>query len=236
MRSFARRSDELEWMDDPNVAPDVLAACLKDLAKVNTVTLARPPTLKWLAGAVRSFRPGAAFSLLDVGFGQGDMLRAIYAWARKAKLNASLTGIDLSPYSAPAARAATDPAWPITYLVGDIFTYAPPEPPDFVVSSLVAHHMTDEQLARFIAWMDEKSRRGWFVNDLHRHPFAYYGFKALSATAGWHPFVRHDGPLSVARAFRRPDWERVLAASGVARSNVAVSWRFPFRLCVGRIK
>jgi 2-polyprenyl-3-methyl-5-hydroxy-6-metoxy-1,4-benzoquinol methylase len=236
MRSFAQRSCEVELMDAPDVPPEVFADCLADLARANTLTRARPPTLRWLARATGSLTPGQGFSLLDVGYGQGDMLRAVYAWALKAGLRPRLAGVDLSPWSAPAARAATDLSLPIEYRIGDVFDYASDEPTDYVISSLVAHHMPDDQLIRFIRWMDQTSRRGWFVNDLHRHPVAFYGFKALSAAAGLHRFVRHDGPISVARAFRREDWRRLLTAAGLSLNAVTIDWRFPFRICVGRIK
>jgi hypothetical protein len=96
--------------------------------------------------------------------------------------------------------------------------------------------MSNDQIVQFIRWMEATSRRGWFINDLHRHPVAFYGFQALSTVAGWHPFVRHDGPVSVARAFQRPDWERLLGEAGVPRDQITLDWRLPFRLCVGRIK
>jgi hypothetical protein len=234
MRSFAARSVEPELMEADDVTPDDLAACLKDLATVNSLTRARPPTLAWLARATgRS--PCQGFTLLDVGFGQGDMLRAIHTWAESAGLPHRLTGVDLSPWSAPAAQAATDPAAGIEFLVGDVFDYAPAEPADYVISSLVAHHMSDAQLVRFIRWMEETARRGWFINDLHRHPIAFYSFAAISTVAGWHRFVRHDGPVSVARAFRRRDWERLLAEAGVPAGAASIDWRFPFRICVGRL-
>jgi SAM-dependent methyltransferase len=236
MRSFAQRSPEDEMMDGDGVPYDVFAGCLADLAKVNTATLARPPTLAWLARATRDLPRGSDFSVLDVGFGQGDMLRAIHAWALRVGLRPRLTGIDLNPWSARAAREATDAALGIDYRTGDVFDYAPPEPIDVVVSSLVTHHMSDAQVARFIGWMEANARRGWFINDLHRHPIAFYGFQALSTVARWHPFVRHDGPVSVARAFRRTDWERLLPAAGLVDGEADVRWRFPFRFCVGRIK
>jgi len=236
MRSFAHRSAEAELMDAPDLSYEEFADCLADLAKVNTVTLARPPTLHWLAKATRGLARGQAFSLVDVGCGQGDMLRAVHRWAASAGLTPHLVGIDLSPWSAPAARAATEASAGIEYLVGDVFEYDPPEPIDFVISSLVTHHMTDDQVVGFIQWMERTVRRGWFINDLHRHPVAFYGFQALSTVAGWNRFVRHDGPVSVARAFVRADWERLLAASGAPRDQVSVDWRLPFRLCVGRIR
>ena len=236
MRSFATRSAELEDMEAPDVAEQDLVACLNDLAKANAVSRARPPTLRWLERATRSLPPGAAFSLLDVGYGQGDMLRAIHGWALRRGFKPHLTGIDLSPWSATAATAATDPELQISYLVGDVFDYAPDVPIDFVVSSLVAHHMPDELLVRFVRWMEANAERGWFINDLHRHPLAYYGFMALSTVTGLHPMVRHDGLISVARAFTRADWRRLLAAVQPATESVGIDWRFPFRICIGRVK
>jgi len=236
MPSFAVRSNELEQMEAPDIEERALVPVLNDLARANTLTFARPPTLAWLARATRGWPRGASFTLLDVGYGQGDMLRVIWRWAKRRGLEPRLSGIDLSPWSATAARAATDPAWRIDYRVGDIFEHAPPEPIDFVVSSLVAHHMDDATLARFIAWMEANARKGWFINDLHRHPIAYYGYMGLSRLALLHPMVRHDGLISVTRAFTRRDWERLLAASGAPRDAVEVAWRFPFRICVGRIR
>jgi len=236
MPSFAARSNELEQMEAPGIAETLLVDVLGDLARTNTLTLARPATLAWLARATRRLPRGSAFSLLDVGSGQGDMLRAIWRWARRRGLEPRLTGVDLSPWSASAAEAATDPAWNIRYLTGDVFDYAPEGGVDFVVSSLVAHHMPDQVLVRFIDWMEANARRGWFINDLHRHPVAYYGFMALSRAAFLHPMVQHDGLVSVTRAFTKPDWERLLAASHAPRDRIDLAWRFPFRICVGRIK
>jgi 2-polyprenyl-3-methyl-5-hydroxy-6-metoxy-1,4-benzoquinol methylase len=236
MPSFAIRSCELEQMEAPDIEESALVACLNDLARANTLTLARPPTLAWLARATRNLPRGAAFSLLDVGYGQGDMLRVIHRWARRRGLEPRLSGIDLSPWSATAARAATDPAWGVEYLVGDVFKHRPPEPIDFVISSLVAHHMDDATLTRFIAWMEANARLGWFINDLHRHPLAYYGFMALGRLTFLHPMVRHDGLISVTRSFTRRDWEALLQASGAPRDKIDLAWRFPFRICVGRIR
>ena len=236
MRSFAQRSSQLEEMEAPDISETELTDCLNDLARANTLTMARPPTLGWLAGATRGLPRGASFTLLDVGYGQGDMLRAIYRWAVKRGLEPRLTGIDLSPWSASAATAATDPSWQVSYLVGDVFDYKPDEPIDFVVSSLVAHHMSDDQLVRFIGWMEQNARRGWFINDLHRHPIAYYGYSVLSAASGLHRMVRHDGLISVTRSFTRADWRRLLTAAQIAPASVRIDWRFPFRICISRVR
>ncbi len=208
-------------MDAPDLPAPVYAELIADLAWVNTLTRARPPTLAWLAQANRG---RARFSLVDVGFGHGDMLRAIAAWARRERIAVRLVGIDLNPRSAPVALAATDASLGIDYRTGDAarLDFAP----DFIISSLVAHHMTDDELVAFIRWMQVTATRGWFINDLHRHRLAWLGFRCLAGLLRFHPIVRHDGALSVRRAFVRADWSALLAAAGV---QARVRWLLPFR-------
>jgi SAM-dependent methyltransferase len=223
-------------MDADDTDYETFRACLADLAKVNRVTLAHRPTLAFLdilrrAGRLPTDRPA---TILDVGSGYGDLIRAIDAWAQRHDVKIALTGVDLNPWSANAARTATDAARPVRWATSNIFDHQGGA--DIVVSSLFTHHLTDAQVARFLEWSEAEARIGWFVNDLHRHPFPYYGFALLARLARWHRFVRHDGPVSIARAFQAADWARLIAAAGLSPGAAKVSWRFPFRLCVSRIK
>ena len=229
-QDFSRRTTDTELMDTEAVDAADFGRCLADLETVNKVTFAHGPTLRWLA---RALRGADAFSLLDVAYGHGDMTRAIHRWATRRGVRASLSGVDLNPSSAIAAAAATPAGMSIAWHTGDVFAYRPEPRPDFIVSSLFTHHLTDAQLVEFVRWMETQAVRGWFINDLHRHPVAYHGFRALSTAAGWHRFVRHDGPVSIARAFVRADWQRTLEQAGVAAD---ISWVFPFRYCVSRLK
>lgn len=229
MRSLKQRVRDDEQMDDPSLDPKVYDEVLKGLGRVNFWTLAARPTLSFLA---RANRGRDRFSLLDVGSGEGGMLRVIAKWARKRGLAAELTGVDLNPKSEAVARAMTPADMPISYRTGD---YRELGRFDFVVSSLVAHHMTDDQLRDFLRWMEASTDRGWFVNDLHRHSFAYFGFPLLTTLLGVHRIVRQDGRLSIARSFRPGDWQAILADAGVTQ-DVRVRRYFPFRLCVERLR
>ncbi|MHB8283546.1 MAG: methyltransferase domain-containing protein [Caulobacteraceae bacterium] len=233
---FAQRSDWTELMDADDTDYDTFRACLVDLAKVNVVTLAHRPTLAFLDTLHRTGRLPAdrPTTILDVGSGYGDLLRAIDRWAERKGVSVALTGVDLNPWSAKSARAATGAGRPVQWATSDIFDHH--DGADIVVSSLFTHHLTDAQAARFLSWSEASARIGWFVNDLHRHPFPYYGFALLARVARWHRFVRHDGPVSIARAFQAHDWRRLLASAGLAPDAAKVIWRFPFRLCVARIK
>ena len=228
MKSLAARAREEEQMDDPALPPATYAAVLADLGRVNRWTLAARPTLDFL-------RRGTAgmpeFRLLDVGFGEGGMLRDIARWARRRGIHAELVGVDLNPRSAAVARAATPPELPIEWRTGD---YRDLGRFDFVVSSLVAHHMSDEELRTFLRWMEANAERGWLVNDLHRHAFSYRGYPLLARLLGVHPIVREDGQLSIARSFRPAEWRDILASTGVEGARVVR--RFPFRLCVERLR
>jgi 2-polyprenyl-3-methyl-5-hydroxy-6-metoxy-1,4-benzoquinol methylase len=231
---LSRRSALPELMDGEGVDAEAHARCLHDLAAVNRVTRTHAPTLRWLARATRDLPRGAEISVLDVACGEGDLLRAIRRWADRRGLRARLEGIDLNPRSAVAAAAVTPPGMAIAYRTGNVFGHAPDPRPDFVVTSQFTHHLADADLVRFLRWLERHAARGWFIADLHRHALAYHGFGLLARLARWHPIVRHDGMVSVARSFRRAEWARLLAEAGV--EGAEIRWHVPFRLCVGRLK
>lgn len=227
---LADRALAEELMDDPALDLATYSTVLNDLSKVNTVTMARRPTLGFLD---RALGMAKRFRLLDVGFGGGDMLRTIARWAEKRGIDAELVGIDLNPRSETVARASTPAGMTIDWRTGDYADQAH-EHWDFIISSLVAHHMTHDQLIAFLRFMDQCSHKGWFINDLHRHGFAWLGFPLLARLMFWHPIVRHDGQLSVARSYRPGEWPPLLAEAGVADAR---AFRvFPFRLCVEAIR
>jgi len=233
---FSRRSGAAEWMDDDTVDYATLRACLVDLAKVNRWTLAHRPTLAFLSDLNRCglWPKDRPLRLLDVGSGYGDLIRTVDQWAARRGLAIELTGIDLSPWSERAAAEATPPGRPITWVTADVFDDE--RPADVITSSLFTHHLSDALIVRFLRMMEMRAQIGWFINDLHRHPLPYGGFAVLSKVMRWHPFVQHDGPVSIARAFTAADWRALIAEAGLSPEAVRVEWRFPFRLCVARVK
>lgn len=230
MKSLAVRRRDEEQMDAPDLDPAVYARVLEDLSRVNRWTFTARPTIAYLRRAAAGI---SSFRLLDVGFGHGDMLRAIARWARKRGIAAELIGVDLNPQSAEIARLATPPDLAIDYRTGDYLDQ--PEDFDFIVSAQVAHHMTDGQLTRFLRHMEDKARRGWLISDLNRNGFSYAGFPLLARLMGVHRIVREDGTLSIARSIRPAEWPAILDAAGIASDQVHIRRRFPFRVTVERV-
>lgn len=230
---FSQRSRLQELMDEPCDYAE-FRDCLRDLEKVNRMVGTYPPTLKWLeqfAGA-----GNAPLHIVDVGCGGGDMLRRIERWSRARGLAAKLTGIDLNPHAARAAREFTPSESMIEWITGDAFSYQPSTPISIVISSLFTHHLPDTEIVNFVQWMERVAQRGWFINDLYRKPMPYYGFKALAWLMRWHRFVRHDGPISIRRSFLREDWVRYCADAGLPANGVQITEVRPARLCVARVK
>ncbi|HSK41492.1 MAG TPA: hypothetical protein VK943_17130, partial [Arenibaculum sp.] len=102
-----RRSAAAELMDGGGIGDDEFARCLRELERINRLTLAYRPTLRWLDRLVRAHPPaslpGGRLRILDVGSGGGDGLRRIARWAGRMGVPVELTGVDLNPQAARAA-------------------------------------------------------------------------------------------------------------------------------------
>jgi SAM-dependent methyltransferase len=231
---LAKRLEQEEEMDAADLPDERYARVLAHLSRVNLVTLAQRPTLAFVKQIMDLTRDGSRpLRLLDVGFGHGDMLRAIARLAGQRGRSVELVGVDLNPRSELAARAATDSALPIRWITGDYRDLAG-QGWDMVISSLVAHHMSDGERIAFLRFMEVESRHGWLVNDLHRQRIPFAGYPLLASLLLVDPIVRRDGQLSVGRSFRAHEWQAMLAEAGIDGAKVH-RW-FPWRLCVEHIR
>lgn len=231
---FGHRAQLIELIDKP-CPRDELRSCLRDVARLNRWFLGYRPTLKWLKNF--DFAAGRnCVRILDVGCGYGDGLRRIERWANARGMNVELTGIDINPDAVAIAAEATPPTSIIRWVAADVFAYTPPRPVDFVVSALFTHHLAESDVSRFLHWMEQHAARGWFINDLSRAAAPYHLLRLFAKLARLHPFVQHDGPVSIARAFIPEDWRRMCAAAGLSDHAVSIRAITPARLCVAREK
>lgn len=231
---LATRIEREEEMDAADLPDARYARVLADLSRINRLTLAARPTLAFVDRLfARHDARNRPLRLLDVGFGAGDMLRRIAALAQRRGRTVDLVGVDLNPRSEAIARASTPPTMPIRWLTGDYRDLAG-EGWHGVISSLVAHHMSDDERNEFLRFMEAETRIGWMVNDLHRQRLPFAGYPALALLAGADPIVRRDGQLSIGRSFRPEEWHAMLASAGIAGARIE-RW-FPWRLCVVRCR
>lgn len=253
-----QRSQRAELLDAEQLPVVALHRNLKELAAVNRLLGGYAPTLQGLSRLMPTATnpQGLPWQILDVGCGGGDTLAQVHAWAQSTGRQVELTGVDLLPECIAFARNAYGHL-PIRWQVQDYsqLTFAqkaaqntaqnasenPPEqvsltspappPPDLVISALFCHHLPPAQLLHFLRWTAKVARQGFVINDLHRHPLAYYGIDLISRWPGCSQLFQNDARLSVWRGYRREDWVRILAAADVVAQ---IRWAWAFRwLLVG---
>ena len=233
MPDFRTRSSERELMDDLTLATDALRQNLRELEVTNRLLGGNGVTLRGIQKILNSQFSifNSQFSICDLGCGGGDMLRLMADFLRKKRVFAVLTGIDANAFMLEYAREQTRDFrdFPeIEYRQLDVFSEEFAETSfDVVTMTLFCHHFTDEQLVRLFATLRRQTRLGLVINDLHRHPVAYYAIWAIATLLRTSHLYRHDARLSVARAFRRRELETLLRRAGFTRFRIR--WRWAFR-------
>lgn len=227
-KNFAVRSYEKEIMDDfQGRGPDWDQA-LRELKIINSRLGGNAVTTSGIASLLQQKKSGGPLSIADLGCGGGDMLVIMADWARKQQLEAAFYGIDINDHIVEYARKNTLAYPEIKYIATDIFSEKfGSKKFDVVTCSLFTHHFTDKELVKMLKRLKKQVRLGIVINDLHRHPLAYYSISLLTSLFSRSKMVRNDGPLSVLRGFSKKDWERVLQAAGI--SCYSIRWRWAFR-------
>lgn len=229
MKLLKSRSFESELLDKQDAPFAEYHHCLQTLETINRLTFAYYPTKQWLKSLLSG--PEKPRHILDVGSGGGDMLRQIEGFARQIQPSLTLTGIDLNPLAKRSALISANENSVIKYINADIFDYKPAEEVDIAICSLFTHHLDDKHLRKLLRWLDKHSKQGWFINDLHRHWIPYYFIKGATAVFSRNRLIKHDAPLSVARAFTKQDWQTLLQQENISGS-LQIKWFFPFRWCI----
>ncbi|WP_181305201.1 methyltransferase domain-containing protein [Rufibacter sp. XAAS-G3-1] len=237
---FKQRSTELELMDDLTLAGEDLRRNLQELEFINV----------WLGGhdVVRnglnqllkhpflaSF-PKRKLKIADLGSGGGDTLRMVARWARRQHIPVELVGLDANAFMLQYSASLSQQYPEISFRQADVFS---PEFArqqfDIVICSLFLHHFSDAALSSLLAQLSKQVRVAVLINDLHRHPLAYYSIKGLTQIFSRSYLVKHDAPLSVLRAFSRADWRRILAKAGLEAYRLRWKWAFRWQLVFGPV-
>lgn len=231
MPSFSKRSADAEIMDDLQYAGSMMDQTLRELEIINRWLGGNAVTIDALSRLIKNGEH-RQLEIADLGCGRGDMLRHIGKWAGKRSIGVSLTGIDANPYIIEAARKnllelpVTLKAINILSAEFDALQY------DVVIGTLFYHHFSDAELVSFFSRLRKRCRIGFIINDIHRHPLAYYSIKILTRLFSRSDMVKYDAPLSVLRAFSRSDLERILHEAGCSTYRLEWHWAFRWQICV----
>ncbi|HEY0050133.1 MAG TPA: methyltransferase domain-containing protein [Pyrinomonadaceae bacterium] len=224
---FQKRSTKLELIDTGDYTAQEYEGCLRELRRVNHYLGDTWALRKTLLREIENKNP-PQFSVLDVGAGSGELLRAI-AERAKGERSARLVGLELNARSARAILEESKGFAEIFSIRADALRLPFADASfDYAICSLFTHHFTDEKVVRILSEMKRVARRKIFVIDLHRHALAYFLYTTAGKLFLYNRLIRHDGALSILRSFK-PDELKDLAAAAKLE-NVSVERHFPFRL------
>jgi 2-polyprenyl-3-methyl-5-hydroxy-6-metoxy-1,4-benzoquinol methylase len=221
---LAKRACHLsEVMDDPDCDPALLERSYHQFRAVNGLLSRSRFMYKRFIRPLMSNR-GRGYSLLDIGFGGGDIARGLARWAQRDGLDLWVTGIDIDPRAyAYVQRFPQSPK--LSFRLADVATLvARGERFDFVLSNHVLHHLDAPGLQAMLGAAQALGARVVVFNDIRRSALAYLGFWLLTAVAFRRSYIRQDGLVSIRRSYTLAE----------LRALVPVGWEvlraMPFRL------
>lgn len=228
---FEKRSYEKELMDDLDLASDALEQNLKELEIINTSLGGYKVTLDAL-NRHRNRLPSDQIHITDIGSGAGDMLKKMALWGRKHKLNLKLTGIDANAFMIHYATERSREFREIDFRQANIFDLTPEDlQTDVLTMNLFCHHFTDDELMNIFRTIAKSGTKLLIINDLHRHPLAYYSIMALTRIFKGSYLVQNDAPLSVLRGFKRNELEKLFVETEFRKVELRWFWAFRWQLC-----
>lgn len=226
MTRIPRLEHATEYLDRPVHETRELEESLDDVAAVNRWLGGRRALLRAIArfvpqtvGGETDARP---WSLLDAGTGSADLPRAIIKWARRRGIRTRIVACDLHPQVLGIARRRSADFPEIEFARADVRSLPFRDRAfDIAILSLTLHHLDGADLETALRQLHRVARHAVIVGELERSWPAYLGARLLAATL-WraNPLTRHDGPVSVLRAFTPTELHTLAGQAGLPSPRV----------------
>jgi len=195
-------------MEDPDCDREKLFRTYREFALTNRLLAG------WRRRYMSLIRPrlraGAESTLLDIGFGGGDIARMLAASARRDGLRLEVTGIEQDAraleYVAtqPTCGGVTFRAASLEDLLRESRAF------DFVISNHVLHHLAGREVVDFRDQVEALTRRCAIMNDLERSSQGYFLFAGTAPLVMRNSFSVPDGLISIRRSFTRAELQSAL--------------------------
>jgi len=223
------RSQQQEWLDADALPASDLHGNLDDLQWLNRylgshwLLLTAFQRLWRGAGCPRHFR------VLDVGTGAGDIPQVLTHWGYRRGVRLELVAVDKHGGVIQYMRSVQSPPSLVTLLQADgLWLPFRAHAFDVVVCSTMLHHLDWHQGITLLQSMAAVARYGVVVNDLVRSRLHYYVARLVLSLVSRNRVTRHDGPLSVLRAYSVAEVREMAHRAGLesARVYTGLGYRF----------
>ena len=222
----SHRSSEMEIMDDFTMEGALFRDTLDKLEIINRFLGGNSVTINGLKNLLKNQSKNKTITIVDLGCGNGDILRDVAKFGRKNNYSFNLIGIDANLAAIEYAKELSKEYSELSFKTIDILSEDfKKQSYDVVLCTLFLHHFKNEELISFLKTTTNKATIGVVVNDLHRHKLAYYLFKLIGFFIK-NKMVRQDGLTSVLRACKREDLENIAKEIKV---HFSIQWKWAFR-------
>ncbi|TDD94876.1 methyltransferase domain-containing protein [Flavobacterium cellulosilyticum] len=222
------RSDDSEIMDDFTMEGEILREALDKIAKINQLLGGNQLTLQGVKELITAIPAQKEILIVDLGCGNGDMLRTLDKYGRENNLNFRLIGIDANNFTINHARKLSENHPNISYRCEDIFDKSFHELKyDISLCTLTLHHFKNEEIEEILTVLNKNSNFGIVINDLHRSALAYRIFQGLCFVFRLNEMSRLDGLVSIKRGFKKE--ELILFSNKLKLTNYKIQWKWAFR-------
>ncbi|MCP9754053.1 methyltransferase domain-containing protein [Lacihabitans sp. CCS-44] len=209
------KSYQKELLDADEIPEADLIQNLKELKFINTYLGGHDVIKKGL----RKFEK-ESHKILEIGSGGGDNLMML----KKHFPENDYAGLDIKEVCVNYSQSLDSG---IKWIKEDYKKHLPERPYDLIFNSLFCHHFDDNSVVEMLIWINQNSKKGFFIGDLHRHRLAYFSIKFLTKLFSKSYLVKNDAPLSVQRGFTKKEWVIMLEKAGI--ENYQITWCWAFR-------
>ncbi len=220
------RTEAEEIMDDFSIDGPMLNDALDKLAIINKLLGGNSVTLNGLKILLKDEPKNKPITIIDLGCGGGDILRAIANYGKKVGYSFQLIGVDANKNAADYAKTLSTNYENISVVHVDVFSeefkamhY------DIVITTLFLHHFKEAVLLQLLQHLVKTAKIGVVNNDLHRNQLAYYLFKLITIPVR-NKMIIEDGLTSVLRGFKRKE---LVDLSNQLNINYQLKWKWAFR-------
>lgn len=225
--NFKQRSYQKELLDGDDIPFPEIAQTMRELNTINTLLGGHAITLNGFKQLVKDKKE---ITVCEMGCGGGDNLVAIVKYCKENKIKIHCIGIDYNKECIAFAKQNVDLKDNTEFICSDYAKVNFETNPDIIFSSLFCHHFTDEELVLQLNWMKTHARLGFFINDLQRHWLAFNLIHMLTQLFSKSYLVKNDASLSVARGFKKSEWQLLFSKAEI--DHFQISWKWAFRYLI----
>ena len=222
------RTNQSEIMDDFDMKGEVLRDALDKIAKINQLLGGNKLTLEGVKNILKQNPNQEKITIVDVGCGNGDMLRTLADYAGNNGIKLELIGIDANQFTIDYAQKLSSQYPNISYQCEDIFDKAFENLHyDIVLCTLTLHHFKEDEIIKLLNVFKTNAKLGIVINDLQRSNISYRLFQGLCFAFRLNDMSREDGLVSILRGFKKPELEQF--SKKLQFKNYSIDWKWAFR-------